>query len=275
MPFTLAHPAIVTPLRRRGLLLSALVVGSMTPDFGFYLALGRLGDRSHHSIADLFTFCIPTGLLALWIFHRILKRPLLSLLPAFLQRRLEPYATPFTFGPWRRFVVILASLIVGAVSHLVWDFFCHVQGWHGWPLQVLTTPLLRHTPVGSIRVVEGIHVLFSLAGLSILAAQIAHAVAATPALRPPTHLSIPREPSRGILGIAALVGLAVMSFCAAAAGSFLLAHPFTDPQARRLAVYHTVVLTVTLFCTGLILISLALHTRRILQRAGNPNRSAP
>ena len=32
MPFTLSHPAAVVPLTRRGLVLSALVVGSMTID---------------------------------------------------------------------------------------------------------------------------------------------------------------------------------------------------------------------------------------------------
>jgi hypothetical protein len=32
MPFTLAHPAVVVPLSRQRLFLSALVIGSMTPD---------------------------------------------------------------------------------------------------------------------------------------------------------------------------------------------------------------------------------------------------
>src|SRR5581483_12465816 len=41
VPFTLAHPAAVLPLRRRGLVFSALVVGSMAPDFEYFFGLKR------------------------------------------------------------------------------------------------------------------------------------------------------------------------------------------------------------------------------------------
>lgn len=40
MPFTGSHPAAVLPLLRWGLIPSALVIGSMSPDLGYFLPLG-------------------------------------------------------------------------------------------------------------------------------------------------------------------------------------------------------------------------------------------
>lgn len=37
MPFTLAHPAVVLPLRHRLLHQEALIIGSMSPDFLYFL----------------------------------------------------------------------------------------------------------------------------------------------------------------------------------------------------------------------------------------------
>src|SRR5215467_12574272 len=39
VPFTFSHPAAVLPLARRGLVFSALVVGSMAPDFPYFVQM--------------------------------------------------------------------------------------------------------------------------------------------------------------------------------------------------------------------------------------------
>jgi hypothetical protein len=267
MPFTFAHPALVTPLHKRGFVLSALVVGSMAPDLGFYLSLGPIGNRSHHNLADLFTFCIPAGFLALWVFHRVLKQPLLGLLPLPLQTRLQPYAQPFAFAPCRRLLLILASLLVGALSHLAWDFFCHTPGWSGWTLAFLTTPVILSKAIGSIRVVEVLHGVFSIIGLAFLATQAGRlllpSASREEALCPPSP-GLRANP--GLMGIVLLLSLAVVAFFTAAAGSLFLAHPFSDEKVRRLALYRTVVLTVTFLFGELLLFSLAMHIRRLLKR---------
>ncbi len=64
MPFTLAHPAAAAPLRRFGLVLSALVVGSMAPDFPYFLP-GLPQDKFGHTLAGVFWFCVPAGLAVL------------------------------------------------------------------------------------------------------------------------------------------------------------------------------------------------------------------
>lgn len=141
MPITFAHPAAVLPLARRGLVLSALAIGSMTPDFTYFLRISE--DRvADHSLAVALRFGVPAGLVVLWLFQVVLKRPLLSLLPVSHQQRLAGLAAGFRFGPLRRFILIVVSLIIGAMTHLVWDAFTHLTGWGVRHLPILTTPVV-------------------------------------------------------------------------------------------------------------------------------------
>lgn len=125
MPFTFAHPAAVIPLHRilrhHGVL-SALVIGSMVPDFQNFLPFDV--DRSEsHSIAGMFWFCLPIGLVAYLLFHLVMKQPLRELLPPGVAVRLgAPQAKllPSASGP-----MILLSLLLGIATHLFWDAFTH------------------------------------------------------------------------------------------------------------------------------------------------------
>jgi hypothetical protein len=126
LPFTLAHPAVVVPLRRR-LTLSALVTGSLAPDFHYFL---NLWPHSHfmHSLRGAFLFSLPVSLALLWIFQRFMKLPLMSLAPRTHQERLAAFAAPFRWGPASRFALILFALMVGICSHVAWDAFTHDHG---------------------------------------------------------------------------------------------------------------------------------------------------
>lgn len=67
MPFTLCHPAVVLPLHeaaRRRTSLSALAIGSMAPNFVYCFSLGVSGGFTH-SLAGVFLYCLPAGLVAL------------------------------------------------------------------------------------------------------------------------------------------------------------------------------------------------------------------
>ncbi len=106
----------------------------MAPDFHYFMGLGPHGKVSH-TFAGAFYYCLPVGLAALWLFHRVLKLPLISLAPEWHQARLARFAAPFRFGPARRFAMIVGSLLVGIFSHLLWDSFTHGGGW-----------MVRHIP---------------------------------------------------------------------------------------------------------------------------------
>jgi hypothetical protein len=109
-------------------MLSALVVGSMAPDMPYFLELVS-GDHRAHTLLGVLVYCLPAGLAILWVFHFLLKVPLLSLLPATHQERLSRFDGRFAFGPTRRFLMIVLSLLIGVLTHIVWDEFTHSYGW--------------------------------------------------------------------------------------------------------------------------------------------------
>jgi hypothetical protein len=139
MPFTLSHPALVLPLRRNGFVFSSLVIGSMTPDFNYYIPFTP--DKGFtHSIPGVLLFCIPMGFIALIIFHKFLKDPLLSLLPNNHRLRLLNHSKGLTFLPKQRLFMILLSIFLGVITHLIWDSFTHLYGWG-----VMAFPVFRQT----------------------------------------------------------------------------------------------------------------------------------
>jgi hypothetical protein len=127
MPFTLSHPAASVPFIRWGLVPSALIIGSMSPDFMYFITISSTAFFGH-TLTGVFLFCLPAGLAVLWIFHTFLKRPLLSLLPVAHQERLILVSNGFTFRPLSRFILIVLSLLLGAFTHILWDSFTHFDG---------------------------------------------------------------------------------------------------------------------------------------------------
>ena len=143
MPNPIAHPAASIPFTRLGLVFSPLVIGSISPDFG-YLVLHFSYFRSlltpffMNTTWGLILFDVPVAIVLLWLFHTFMKWPLLSLLPESLQRRLFKQAQGFSFRPLKRFALVLLSLLVGSSTHVIWDSFTREQGWTVEHLPVLT-----------------------------------------------------------------------------------------------------------------------------------------
>ena len=141
MPFTLSHAAAVLPAVRtdgtgRGTLVPAvLVAGSFSPDMTYYVAsvlpeAMEFGDVTH-SFAGVFTIdvVVAWALVGLWL---LLREPLVALLPVRRQGRL---ATLVRCGsPRARVRPSLAarwyvSAALGALTHVVWDAFTHLDRW--------------------------------------------------------------------------------------------------------------------------------------------------
>lgn len=127
MPFTFSHPAIVLPLTKAGLKLSAtgLIIGSMIPDFEYFI---RMRDRSRysHTLTGIFWFDVPLALLVCFIYHLLVRNSLFHNLPSFLKDRFSPYKrfdwTGYFLKHW---AIVLVSITIGAVSHIVWDGVTH------------------------------------------------------------------------------------------------------------------------------------------------------
>ncbi len=147
MPFTVSHAAAVLPLRRLNLISSAFIVGSMAPDFPYVIGNTQYRDLGHR-FPGLVVFTLPASLLALWLFHNVIKRPVVELLPTGMQRRIHQQTGEFKFLPASRFLAILGSISLGILSHVAWDSFTHPYTWpwrqFAWLRGFVHIPFVHH-----------------------------------------------------------------------------------------------------------------------------------
>ena len=167
MPFTVSHAAAVLPLHRYTKLpLTALMVGSMAPDFGYFFSYEASRPLTH-SIPGLFVFALPVGLLV-WLFYvAMLEKATITLLS-------DRWHTRFAHTE-----AITASLIgraslaivLGAATHLLWDSFTHRGTFmtDAFPILLVATPGFPWLPIYHL-----LHALSSVVGLLILARWARH-----------------------------------------------------------------------------------------------------
>jgi hypothetical protein len=122
MPFTLSHAAAVLPLSRTPLPLAALMIGSMAPDFAYFVPDGP--GLLSHSVPGLFRFCWPLGLLAWVIFVQVLEAPTLALLPDGWRASFARSDRSITL---RNFALASVAVVAGAATHILWDGFTHAN----------------------------------------------------------------------------------------------------------------------------------------------------
>jgi hypothetical protein len=143
MPFTFSHPGIVLPLTflpRQWFSLTGLVIGSLTPDFEYFLRM-RIMSNYSHTIDGLFWFDLPLGLLLAFIFHNIVRNSLFDNSPTILKTRFIAFRQFDWNGHFKRnWFVVIISILIGAASHIFWDSFTHYQGYF-----VQTIPALQNT----------------------------------------------------------------------------------------------------------------------------------
>jgi hypothetical protein len=127
MPFTISHAAAVLPFARlfqRERVFSAMVIGSMAPDFGYFFPW-HLARWETHSALALVTFGLPIGLAAYWVFQHLIKTAVREVLPDGPYVRSRPYAAVAQIGSLRQWLLAGGAVLVGALTHLIWDAFTH------------------------------------------------------------------------------------------------------------------------------------------------------
>jgi hypothetical protein len=132
MPFTISHTAAVLPFLRRfrrWRVASALVIGSMVPDFGFLLPW-RMPRFETHSALALFTFSLPVGLVTYWLFQLVVKAAVREVLPDGAYQRSQESAPIANIRSLRQWAIAALGIVAGALTHLVLDGFTH-EGAHG------------------------------------------------------------------------------------------------------------------------------------------------
>jgi hypothetical protein len=140
VPFTLAHPAAILPLRGwRYLRTAPLILGALVPDLPYYVpgSVGRYVPETHRFEAS-FTVDLALGYVALALVY-VLRKPLTALLSARARflclSALEPFARP------REWLFAALAILIGIWTHLVWDSFTHSDGWVVHRMDALSAPV--------------------------------------------------------------------------------------------------------------------------------------
>jgi hypothetical protein len=181
VPFTVSHAAAVLPLHRwskHKLPLTALMIGSMAPDFGYFFS-HEASRPLTHSFMGLFIFAWPAGLFV-WLFYvAILEKTSITLLS-------DRWHTRFAHtGEVSPALILRASIAImlGATTHILWDACTHRATFvtNAFPALGGPTPGFAWLPIYHL-----LHGLSSVAGLVILAiwARHLHRLPARSLIRP-------------------------------------------------------------------------------------------
>ncbi|WP_367756734.1 DUF4184 family protein [Flavobacterium sp. WC2430] len=133
MPFTLSHPAIILPfLKNKKLSATALIVGSMSPDFEYFFRM-RMQSEISHTLLGIFLIDFPLGFIVMFTFHEIIKRPFIENTPVFFQKRMQELKESNWVNYFKNNIfTVLICFFLGAVSHILWDSMTH---WDGFMVQ--------------------------------------------------------------------------------------------------------------------------------------------
>ncbi|NDK57388.1 DUF4184 family protein [Pontibacter fetidus] len=156
MPFTFSHPAIVLPLRylpKKHVSLTGLIVGSVVPDFEKFINMGP-GNTLSHNWMGVFLFDLPLGLLLCFLFHGLVRNPLIEHLPTFISKRFQHLKSFIWIRHFRlNYLIVILSILFGAITHIGWDSMTHKQG-----LIVRLIPAITN----EVTIVGFVHPIFSI-----------------------------------------------------------------------------------------------------------------
>lgn len=128
MPFTLSHVLAIVPFHRylrKYFSISGLIMGSMAPDFEFFLRITLFGVWGH-TFNGIFFFDFPISIILILVFHIWVRDALLVFLPDAISSK---YAKFYKFD-WlsyfrNNFLKVCYSVFLGILTHFAWDNITH------------------------------------------------------------------------------------------------------------------------------------------------------
>ncbi len=126
MPLTFAHPTAVLPFSRNSKYINflALVLGSMSPDFEYFLR-GKPSGEIGHTLFGFVVFNLPIVVIVYLIYKTYIYKTLFIHLLSIFQ---DTYSTKKSSTRSLRVLVFLYSALFGMLTHVVWDSFTHLDG---------------------------------------------------------------------------------------------------------------------------------------------------
>ncbi|MBO0587045.1 DUF4184 family protein [Sporosarcina sp. E16_8] len=157
MPLTFAHPAAILPFSRKSnyINFSALVFGSMAPDFEYFLR-GRPMGEIGHTFTGFVLFNLPLVTFIYFVYHIFVHQILFNHLPEYLQ---DTYIKKVDSTLTVKVIVFCYSALFGMLTHVIWDSFTHINGYmvlkfpalftHSYSMYGFTIPLYKFLQHGS------------------------------------------------------------------------------------------------------------------------------
>jgi hypothetical protein len=170
VPWTFAHPALILPLKKvfpKQLYFLGLVVGSIVPDLGYYVGLWSLSSFAH-TLKGVLCICLPVGLFVVYILN-LIGPHVAILLP-------DPHRTAFLSfikiqdqPSVKSFIILVIAIVLGSLSHLLWDSFTHASGamvisselLKSEIIEIGTLPIYGYTLMQHLSSLVGVAILFS------------------------------------------------------------------------------------------------------------------
>lgn len=128
MPFTFSHPAAVLPLAfipKKWVSVTALVIGSITPDFEYFFNMEQDSIYSH-TWSGIFWFDLPLALSLVYLYDSLIRKSFIENLPEFLNKRFSRFESGSrNVNSIKDFTITIISLLIGITSHIIWDKLTH------------------------------------------------------------------------------------------------------------------------------------------------------
>ncbi|MFX0548546.1 DUF4184 family protein [Hathewaya histolytica] len=128
MPFTLSHTSAVIFLKSKRLNLGGLILGSMAPDFIYFLLFNPSNNLGHTPIGFLF-LNLPLCFILNFLFYKYIQNCFLLTLPNFISKRyLYLIKSKNKLTTIKEYIIFSYSCIIGMLTHVLWDAFTHKTG---------------------------------------------------------------------------------------------------------------------------------------------------
>lgn len=153
MPFTLAHPSIVLPFKSKYFNLTALILGSMAPDFIYFLLFSPSSNLGHTMIGFIL-FNLPMCFLINYVFFKYMKDMIIWSMPKCISDRYM-YITKYENNICNKadLLKFVYSALIGMMTHILWDSFTHETGFFVSKISMLSMNielLQRNIPIYKI-----------------------------------------------------------------------------------------------------------------------------